>query len=107
MSGARVAGAPAPTVSLLPVFVARSDRRSELVEQLIELEQASRADAGCITYRVFQDSDQADRFVLVEEWTDQAALEAHNAQPHVAHFTASAGALLVEPFVVTRLAPVA
>jgi quinol monooxygenase YgiN len=105
VSDAGAAGAS--TVSLLPVFVAKPERRAELLEQLITLEHASRADAGCIAYRVFEDTDRANRFMLVEEWTDQAALDAHNAQPHVARFLAAAPELLVEPFVVTRLAPVA
>ena len=107
MSDTGVAGAGAYTVSLLPTFVAKPERRAELLEQLIALEHASRADAGCIAYRLFEDADRADRFVLVEEWSDQAALDAHNAQPHVGRFVAAAPELLVEPFVVTRLAPVA
>jgi quinol monooxygenase YgiN len=44
--------------------------------------------------------------VLIEEWSDAGALEAHNAQPHVARFVSESRDLLVEPFVVTRLAPV-
>jgi quinol monooxygenase YgiN len=107
MSEAAVVGAEASTVSLLPVFVAKPERRSELLEHLVALEHASRADAGCLAYRVFRDTDRPDRFVLIEEWTDRAALEAHNAQPHVAHFIAATPDLLVEPFAVTRLMPVA
>lgn len=101
-----VAGAEASTLSLLPVFVAKRERATDLLEQLVALEQASRAEPGCIAYRVFRDMDQADRFVLVEEWSDRAALEAHNMQPHVTRFVAAVGDLLLEPFVVGRLAPV-
>lgn len=100
------AGSTRATLSLLPVFVARPERTAQLLEQLVELERASRADPGCLVYRVFRDADRPDRFVLVEEWSDQAALDAHNAQPHVRRFVASASELLVEPFVVTRLEPV-
>ena len=94
------------TISLLPVFIARPDRNAQLLKELIELERASRADPGCLDYTVFRDADRPDRFVLVEEWSDQAALDEHNAQPHVGRFVASASELLVEPFVVTRLEPV-
>jgi quinol monooxygenase YgiN len=106
MTDARVAAAEASTLSLLPVFVAKPEHSTELLEQLKVLQRASRADPGCIAYRVFRDMDQADRFVLVEEWSDHAALEAHNAQPHVVRFVAAVGDLLVEPFEVRRLAPV-
>jgi quinol monooxygenase YgiN len=99
--------AAASTLALLPVFVAKPERSAELLERLVALELVSRADPGCIAYRVFRDEDRADRFVLVEEWSDRAALEAHNAQPHVRQFVAAVGDLLAEPFGVTRLAPAA
>lgn len=101
-----VATGTASTVSLLPVFIARPERAAELLERLVELERASRADPGCIVYRVFRDEDRADRFVLVEEWSDEEALAAHNAQLHVREFVAAVGDLLAEPFGVTRLEPV-
>jgi quinol monooxygenase YgiN len=106
MNDAGVAGAEALTLSLLPVFIAKPEHSTELLDQLLTLQRASRADPGCITYRVLRDMDQPDRFVLVEEWSDQGALEAHNAQPHVTDFVAAVDDLLVEPFVVTRLAPI-
>lgn len=98
-------GAPRK-MSLLPVFIARPERTAQLREELSELERASRADPGCLVYTVFRDADFPDRFVLVEEWTDEAALDAHNAQPHVRRFVESASELLAQPFVVTRLEPV-
>jgi quinol monooxygenase YgiN len=105
MTDAVAADPAASTLSLLPVFVAKPGRSAELLERLVALERSSRADPGCIAYRVFRDEDRADRFVLVEEWTDEGALEAHNAQPHVRQFVAAVGDLLVEPFAVTRLTP--
>ena len=106
MTNADAAHAGASTLSLLPVFVAKPERGAELLEQLVALERVSRTDPGCIAYRVFRDEDRADRFVLVEEWSDQGVLEAHNAQPHVRQFVAAVGDLLIEPFAVTRLSPV-
>jgi quinol monooxygenase YgiN len=105
MTDAVADGAAVATLSLLPVFVAKPGHSAELLERLTALERASRADPGCIAYRVFRDEERAERFVLVEEWTDQAALDAHNAQPHVTRFVAAVDDLLVEPFSVTRLAP--
>ena len=105
MTDSGAAQAEDSTVSLLPVFVAKPEHSAELLERLVALARASHADPGCIVYRVFQDLDRADRFVLVEEWSDHAVLEAHNAQPHVTQFLAAVGGLLVEPFGVTRLAP--
>lgn len=106
MNTAAAAEGPRRTRSLLPAFIARPERREQLIEQLVELERASRADPGCLVYRVFSDAERPDRFVLVEEWSDQEALDLHNAQPHVLRFAASSIELLAEPFAVTRLEPV-
>lgn len=32
---------------------------------------------GCEQYEIFQSAEDPDRLVLVEHWTDQAALDAH------------------------------
>jgi quinol monooxygenase YgiN len=47
---------------------------------------ASRTEAGCLSYRVHQATDDPDALVFVEEWADQGALEAHFATDHVNRF---------------------
>jgi quinol monooxygenase YgiN len=46
-----------------------------------------------------------DRFVIVEEWADQGALDAHNKKQHVVRFFEVSRHLLVAPVTVTRLVP--
>jgi quinol monooxygenase YgiN len=93
------------TVSLLPAFVAQPHRRAELQVALGHLAAASTGDPGCLVYRVFQDADSMDRFVIVEEWADQGALDAHNKKQHVVRFFEVSRHLLVAPVTVTRLVP--
>ncbi len=57
---------------------------------------AVRDEPGCRDFRVFRSEDDPDTFVLVEEYDDAAALEAHRATPHYAAFGAAAGDLIVE-----------
>jgi quinol monooxygenase YgiN len=47
-----------------------------------EMCSRSREDAGCSGYRVYADLEQADRYVIVEEWADDDALQQHFTQPH-------------------------
>jgi len=63
-----------------------AERRDELVRVGEAVAAASREEAGCHDYRIFQDTTDPDAFVVVEEWEDQAALDAHFAMPHVAEF---------------------
>ena len=44
------------------------------------------AEAGCHLFAVHQDRDEPTRFLLVEHYTDDAALGAHRQSPHYRRF---------------------
>ncbi len=62
--------------------------KPEAVDQvrpaLTELVAATRGEEGCLAYDLFESAAAPGTFVTVERWTDQAALDAHMATPHVA-----------------------
>lgn len=62
----------------------RPDRREAFVAVLEEVQEASRADDGCLHYGYYSEIADAASFIAVEEWRDMPALEAHLRQPHVA-----------------------
>jgi quinol monooxygenase YgiN len=78
------------TVRLIPVFEAKPGFENELAGLLRDLEAVSRRDPGCLEYRVFGDGDSPGTFMLYEEWTSMAALDAHNELQHVKDFFAAA-----------------
>jgi quinol monooxygenase YgiN len=43
----------------------------------------SRKEAGCVAYALYQRPDAPNVFHTVEQWVDQAAVDAHMATPHV------------------------
>ena len=47
---------------------------------------ASRKETGCISYRLYEDTELANEFVFVEEWESSEALQRHFATAHVAEF---------------------
>jgi|SRR5882724_9719158 len=72
-----------------PVFVIarvrpRPETRDEMFALLNEVQEASRADEGCINYGYYAELADPDNLIAVEEWRDMAALQAHLKQPHVA-----------------------
>lgn len=71
--------------------------RPRFLEIAIEMCRASRSDEGCRGYRVYEDAEQPGRFVFVEEWQDEGALQAHFGQPHTGRFMAELPGLLGEP----------
>jgi quinol monooxygenase YgiN len=73
------------------------ERREELLRVGQRVAATSRQEPGCLHYRVYQDSEDENAYVFVEEWEDQEALQAHFATPHVAEFMAAIQATLVGP----------
>lgn len=66
-------------------------KRDGAIEAAEAVMAATRAEDGCITYTFSADLSDPGRFWLFEQWRDQAALDAHLAQPHLAEFTGRMG----------------
>jgi quinol monooxygenase YgiN len=52
---------------------------------------STRAEDGCLDYGCYEDTQQPGRYVFVERWRDQAALDRHLASPHMARWMQVAG----------------
>jgi quinol monooxygenase YgiN len=74
-----------------------ADGRERFIEVATEMCSRSRAEEGCGGYRVYADLEQPDRYVFVEEWADDAALQRHFSRPHTGTFLADLGPLLGGP----------
>jgi quinol monooxygenase YgiN len=74
-----------------------SGRRPELVAALARAEQGAAAQPGCVRYSFAATIADPDRFVLIGEWRDQPALDAHYASPGFAEFQLSLNGLLARP----------
>ncbi len=53
---------------------------------LVEMQEASRAEAGCQDYTFCQEVGDPNRLRIVELWESMDALRAHFAMPHMARF---------------------
>ena len=60
-----------------------SGQEEALERHLLDLAGPTRAEAGNLQYDLFRSTDQANRFVRIEQWRDLAALEAHKATPYM------------------------
>jgi quinol monooxygenase YgiN len=68
------------------VYTFPADKAEEAARVLRALRDASRAEPGCVTFDVSRGSDDANVFVLYEEWRDQAALDEHYQTEHFQKF---------------------
>ena len=76
-------------VIVIARFRPRSDNLDEFVALLGEVQEASRADDGCVNYGYYRGVLDESEFIALEEWRDMEALEAHLRTPHVAKLIAA------------------
>lgn len=59
---------------------------------ITDMEIASQAEAGCISYRFTQELSHPQRMIVVEQWASVDALKTHFGAPHMAAFSAALAA---------------
>ena len=61
-------------------MLVRPERRSDLLETLRGMLEPARVERGCLSYRLYEDVENSDAFILLEEWATQEDLERHVAK---------------------------
>ncbi len=72
-------------------------KRDQLLEVAHKVAAASRAEDGCISYRISEDTERPNEFVFVEEWDSDEALQRHFGASHIAEFLKAVPATIVAP----------
>lgn len=75
----------------------------EFLKVAAELVEASRKDAGNISYHLAKEVGESAIYVFVEQWKDDDALDLHIAQPHFTQAVGKFGSLLASPLSVHKL----
>jgi len=89
-------------IKVMATLIAKNDTVEEAKAALSSLVQPTRAEEGCIAYALYQSDTDPTEFVTIEEWTDQAALDAHMSSEHIQAALGSADQILAaEPKIVT------
>jgi quinol monooxygenase YgiN len=58
-------------------MLVRPERRSDLLGAMQGMLQPARVERGCLNYRLYEDVENRNVFVLLEEWATQKDLESH------------------------------
>jgi quinol monooxygenase YgiN len=74
---------------------AQIQRRREVVEVMRATQAEVSEQPGCVSYVFAETLEDPGHYVLVQEWRDQAALDAHYRSQAFARYQAQIGALLV------------
>ncbi|MBK5915617.1 putative quinol monooxygenase [Rhodocyclus purpureus] len=81
------------TVHIVARFTARPDTVAQLRPILQGLLEPTRKEAGCLRYELLHNAADPTDFTFVEEWADDAAIDAHLQTPHLLDAVARSQAL--------------
>ena len=73
-------------IKIVATVVVKPEYREALLAQFADLVAASRREAGNLRYDLHQAAGSPEKFVFIEHWASQAALDAHNASAHFQSF---------------------
>lgn len=79
-----------------------SNQQEKFLEQAKDLIAGSRAEEGNISYQLYQDTNETNAFVMVEEWKDMEAIKYHGQTEHYKRFGVNTKDLLSAPTNVKR-----
>jgi len=95
------------TLRVVAHLIARPDKIDETRDALSALIAPTRAEDGCIVYELMQNAADPTDFTFVEEWSTNAALDAHLQTDHLKLVQAKAEELLAAPPDIRRYTRVA
>jgi quinol monooxygenase YgiN len=72
-------------------------RRDDLVELLRETQERARSEPGCVAYAFAEVVADPGHYLILQEWRDETALEAHYASVGFTRYQAQVGELLARP----------
>lgn len=76
------------------------EKKDKYFRLIFELIEKTRQEKGNISYTLFEDTENAGEYVLIEEWEDGESLAAHFESEHFKRIVPEIQRLLVKPSVV-------
>lgn len=81
------------TITKSVTFIAKEGSEVKMKELLCAMVIPSKAETGCLFYEIFQYENYRKRFMAVETWENETALDGHKASEHYRVYKSS-----YEPF---------
>lgn len=78
-------------------FKVAPEKRDEFLENAKRVVAGTVAEEGCISYHLYEDTVEANTFILVEKWRDAESLKLHEQTPHFQEFVGGINDLVTGP----------
>jgi quinol monooxygenase YgiN len=91
-------------VTVVATFVPEESRVGDFVELMESMVRSSRSEPGCLRYDFYKDGEG--RFFILEDYSDQSAVEAHRETAHYKDYRSRVADMLAAPITVALLTPI-
>ena len=85
------------SIRIIARLLARPESIDAVRRACLAMLEPTRRETGCIRYELLTNIANPAEFTFVEEWADQAAIDAHMATPHLKALVADTQPLLADP----------
>jgi quinol monooxygenase YgiN len=90
------------SVQVVARITAKPGKEEVVAAILRGLVGPTRRENGCVSYQLFRNNSDASDFVFIEEWTSDAALDAHLKTPHLLDAVAKVTPLVAKATDISR-----
>ena len=77
------------TITKRVTFIAKPDGIEKMKELLSAMVVPSKVEDGCLFYEIVQYENRPEKFMAIETWRDEVALDGHKASAHYAIYKGS------------------
>ena len=74
------------TLTIVATVIVKQEYKDDVLKAIKAVVEATRKESGNIFYDVFEDVNNPSKFVFIETWKSQAAIDSHNKTAHFNDF---------------------
>ncbi|MGD6815950.1 putative quinol monooxygenase [Metabacillus sp. 84] len=89
-------------ISLEAYMNVKPEYREEFLDKVMHVVEQSSNEEGNISYRLYEEVNNPNHFVMLEQWKDQQSIDFHNQSEHFQTFFAAAKKVLAKPLTLKR-----
>jgi quinol monooxygenase YgiN len=83
-------------IILTATITAKLGKRDELISKSQDLIKSTRSEPGCISYDLYASTENDDALVMIEQYENKEALDAHMQSDHFKAFCGATADILAE-----------
>jgi quinol monooxygenase YgiN len=91
------------SLKVVAIAETSADKIEELKKVCLGLIEPTRKENGCLSYELYQDTNNPGIFTFVEEWESREDLDVHLKTPHLVAASAAFGKIVTKDLVILML----